>query len=212
MMENNRQLRTAEQQEGAAAAARAKRGVMRKRGRTRAIVNIFDMIIITLILLVVVLLAVGVRMSDIFGTDAGRPVRLTYSVQLTNVDEAFAQTINYDDTVWNAETGEMIGTVRLAPTIEPYTTVELEEVKGTAADGSSTLSYAAVLTEHPGRVNVTVSIAVTASYLEGSGYITEEQAIRVGEAYVLRFPGYVGRAVCSSIDGAVLLKNGKGAS
>ena len=43
---------------------------------------------------------------------------------------------------------------------------------------------------------VTVTVVVDALYVEGTGYTVNGRAIRIGSAYTLRFPGYVGNGVC----------------
>ncbi len=200
MVENNKQVKSAEQEDNAAARARARmrRNVARQKRARRTMINLFDVVVILLIMTVIVLLAAGVRMGDIFGDEEGTRVRLTYSMLMTDVDEAFAETIQYGDVVKDAETGAVLGTVRMAPTVVPYTTVGVEASGEVGADGSV---YSSVVKEIPGRVNITVALTVTATYLEGSGYSAEGRELRIGDVYTLRFPGYTGNAVCSSIDG-----------
>lgn len=207
MVENNKQVKSAEQEDNAAARARARmrRNVARQKRARRTMINLFDVVVILLILTVIVLLAAGVRVGDIFGDEEGTRVRLTYSMLMTDVDEAFAETIQYGDVVKDAETGAVLGTVRMAPTVVPYTTVGVEVSGEVGADGRGV--YSSVAKEIPGRVNITVALTVTATYLEGSGYSAEGRELRIGDVYTLRFPGYTGNAVCSSIDGIAAPKD-----
>jgi hypothetical protein len=53
-----------------------------------------------------------------------------------------------------------------------------------------------VLSEHPNKFNLLVTISTTANYAEGSGYSVNATRIAVGEKLALRFPDYVAEGYC----------------
>ncbi len=197
MAENNSTRKQEEMEEGTLRArVHAKRNAVKQRRNPKMFLNLFDLIVIFLILLAVVLLAVGVRMTDLFGGgNQGEPVRLSYTLTLYDVDASFADQIAVGDALYDVDTKAMLGTVQQTPTTEPHKVLALI----TASDGK----VSAVMQAVPERVDITVRVTAEASYLESVGYTIEGKNIRIGKTYSIRFPGYIGNAECVALNGAV---------
>lgn len=191
MAENNKPQK--QDEFGQAMPAREQSKVKRggRTGKARVSLNAFDLIIIFLVLLVVVLLAVGVRVGDIFGIDEGVEVRLTYTMLLTDVDEDFLGKISEHDVVYDADSGVAFGRVQGRPSVSDHCEMGLVSNAETGAQ--------AALVPVPGRKDITVTVTCDARYYEGHGYEIEGRTVRIGDVYTLRFPNYVGAAVCSSL-------------
>ena len=190
MAENNKLQK--QDEFGQATPAREQSKVKRGgRGKKRVALNAFDLIIIFLVLLVVVLLAIGVRVGDIFGMDEGVEVRLTYTVLFTDVDEDFIGKISEHDLVYDADSGVAFGRVQGRPSISDHCEV------GLVSDAETGTQVA--MKPLPGRKDITVTVTCDALYYKGHGYEIEGRTVRIGDVYMLRFPDYVGSAVCSSL-------------
>ena len=157
----------------------------------RAVFNAFDVIVILLVIAVAVLAIVGLSVGDIFSDDDRNAAQLSYTVHFNGIDETFADAIRAGQTVTDAETGATVGQVVSAPTVVRHQEMVLTETDGT---------YTAQMKDVPSRVDVTVVLTVEATYESGRGYLVGATPIRVGQSYALRFPDYLGRAVCVSID------------
>ena len=118
MAENHKPTR--QEEFGEATTPRGIKGAARGNGR-RIALNVFDLIVILLVLVVVVLLVVGVRVGDLFGQQEGTEVRLSYTVQMTNVDETFARQIRTGDTVYDVDSGVSLGMVSTMPLVTAST-------------------------------------------------------------------------------------------
>ena len=184
---NNRQpeeILLGEEKE-ARARARVKRNVQRARKGNG--LNLFDIFVIFVVLVIVVLLILGVRVTDLFGSrTVGRACRVEYQVHFSAVDDSFASAIAKGNGLYDADTKSGMGTV---------SAVEATPSKALIAS-SSTEDKTGELIILPGRVDITVTVVVDALYVEGTGYTVNGRAIRIGSAYTLRFPGYVGNGVC----------------
>lgn len=207
MAENHKPIRVEETEESGNGRAKPRaRKASHRRVSGQRVLNVFDLFVILLILLVVVLLAVGVRFGDLFGTEQGKTVRLTYTMLLTDVDESFADAIAVGDVVRDVDTGVVLGTVRLAPTTEDYRVVGLTYTTTVDENGKQTTVATPEMKRVPGRINICVELATNATYMEESGYSIEGRTVRIGDAYAVRFPSYVGDAVCASITDAIEIK------
>ena len=148
--------------------------------------NLFYLFVICVVLVIVALLVIGVRVSDIFGEgEEGRVCRIEYQLYFSSVDEAFADAIVQGDTFYDADTKAGMGVVA-APV----------QIKTSAVLVASSASGEGELVLLPGRVDMTVTVTVDALYVEGVGYTVNGRALRLGSSYTLRFPGYVGQGVC----------------
>ena len=187
---NNRQpdeISLGEEKE-ARARARVKRNVQRARKGNG--LNLFDLFVIFVVLVIVVLLILGVRVTDLFGSrTVGRACRVEYQVHFSAVDDSFASAIAKGNGLYDADTKSGMGTV---------SAVEATPSKALIAS-SSTEDKTGELIILPGRVDITVTVVVDALYVEGTGYTVNGRAIRIGSAYTLRFPGYVGNGVCINL-------------
>jgi hypothetical protein len=149
--------------------------------------NLFDLFVIFVVLVIVALLILGVRVTDLFGSrTVGRACRVEYQICFSAVDDSFANAIAKGDGLYDADTKSGMGVV-LA--------VEASPSKAPIVS-SSTEDQTGELVTLPGRVDITVTVVVDALYVEGTGYTVNGRAIRIGSAYTLRFPGYVGNGVC----------------
>ena len=173
------------EEKDARARARVKRNIQRARRGNG--LNLFDLFVIFVVLVIVALLILGVRVTDLFGSrTVGRACRVEYQICFSAVDDSFANAIAKGDGLYDADTKSGMGVV-LA--------VEASPSKAPIVS-SSTEDQTGELVTLPGRVDVTVTVVVDALYVEGTGYTVNGRAIRIGSAYTLRFPGYVGNGVC----------------
>jgi hypothetical protein len=173
------------EEKDARARARVKRNVQRARKGNG--LNLFDLFVIFVVLVIVALLILGVRVTDLFGSrTVGRACRVEYQICFSAVDDSFANAIAKGDGLYDADTKSGMGVV-LA--------VEASPSKAPIVS-SSTEDQTGELVTLPGRVDLTVTVVVDALYVEGTGYTVNGRAIRIGSAYTLRFPGYVGNGVC----------------
>jgi hypothetical protein len=173
------------EEKDARARARVKRNVQRARKGNG--LNLFALFVIFVVLVIVALLILGVRVTDLFGSrTVGRACRVEYQICFSAVDDSFANAIAKGDGLYDADTKSGMGVV-LAVEASPS---KAPIVSSSAEDQTGELIIL------PGRVDVTVTIVVDALYVEGTGYTVNGRAIRIGSAYTLRFPGYVGNGVC----------------
>ena len=200
MAENQRPARCGEKDTGAAAKAAPRTSVRRKRGALGRL-NLFDAIVIVLVLLAVVLLAVGVRVSDLFGDDTQKST-VTYTLTLSDVDQAYADAIKEGDEIYDVDSGKLLGKVTAAPTVKPHAEIAVQSSEngvGIAAE-----------TPVPGRVDITVTVRAEADYRKGQGYSVNSRFIRVGATYSVRFPDFLGSARCTSFDSASVIRAQEG--
>ena len=197
---NTNNLRRPEDMDDAARARAAdRRGGVRRRNKQMKF-NLFDFLIIFAILVFIVLLAMGIRLTDVFGTaEQGMQARLTYTLTLSDIDQAYADSIKAGDTLYDTATKAVIGVVKQAPT----STAHESPVLVSATDGTT----AVVMRPVPGRIDVTVQITSDAVYREGIGYTVKGTTIRVGESYAVRTSGYTGKATCTAFNGAVKIQS-----
>jgi hypothetical protein len=115
-----------------------------------------------------------------------------YQICFSAVDDSFANAIAKGDGLYDADTKSGMGTV---------SAVEATPSKAlTLIASSSTEDQTGELVTLPGRVDVTVTVVVDALYVEGTGYTVNGRALRIGNAYTLRFPNYVGNGICVRLD------------
>ncbi len=169
----------------ARARARVKRNVQRSRKGSG--LNLFDLFVIFVVLVIVALLVMGVRVSDVFGADdSGRECRIEYQIRFSAVDEAFAHAITQGNALYDADTKSGMGAVSAIATTPSKLMLTFSSAEGKAGE----------LVPLPGRVDITVTITADAIYTKGVGYTINSRALRIGDSYTLRFPGYVGNGVC----------------
>ena len=183
-----------QEENGALRARRSSvRGVGGGHPKQRRTFHLFDVIVIVFVVLLTVLLVVGVRVTDVFGGEEGNKVRLSYTLTVYGVDEAFADAISLGDALYDVDSKVTLGTVKQVPTVVAHKAVALE---GGKAD-------AAVMKPVPSKVDITFTVETEAYDTEGVGYTVGGRAIRIGESYTVRFPNYVGNVSCVAINGAV---------
>ncbi len=194
MAENNKTVRPEDGQDMPAAGrapAGKRQGAAPRKTAPRAVFNAFDIIVILLVVAVVVLAIVGLSVGDLISDAQGDTAQISYTVRISGIDESFADAIRAGQTVTDVDTGAVIGQVVSAPTVARHQEPALVETE----DG-----YAAHMKDVPSRVDVTLTLTAEATHGDGAGYFVGTTAIRVGQTYALRFPEYLGRAVCVSID------------
>lgn len=170
-----------------ASAPRAKKG-------NRYPLNLFDLLIIFVLLVAIVLLAMGIRLPDLFGThESGRACRVEYTLTLQGVDERFAEAILSGDALVTADTGAALGNVTGEVLVAPH------RIPALISAGEGSEASTVVLKEVPGQFDIMVTVQADAIYTEGVGYTVGDRAIRAGAAYHVRFPNYVGVGVCDLI-------------
>lgn len=201
MAENNRPVKHGETDENGGAQKENARNVRQSVRRTggRKALNLFDVIVIALVIAVIALLAAGIHVGDLFGDDEGKNVKLSYTLTLCDVDEAYANAIRQGDEVYDVNTGTVLGEVEKLPTVVSHTEIILHR----AEDGT----IKAVESVVPGRVDITIAVLGQAEHREGEGYYVGDQSIRVGMSYTVRFPDYLGSAQCVSFDSATEVKD-----
>lgn len=171
--------------------ARIKRNLKRGQKKNGKFFNLFDLFVIFVVLVALTLLVLGVRVSDIFGAgDEGRACRVEYQVRFEAIDESFADKIKLGEALYDVDTKADMGRVAA----EVTTTQTVVILPSTATDGASVEG-----TPLEGKVDMVVTVSVDAVYVRGVGYTVAGRPLRVGEARTLRFPGYVGTGVCTSL-------------
>ncbi len=167
---------------------------LRKTGRFS--LNLFDILIIFVVLVIIALSVIGVRMSDLFNKDEGRACTLQYELTFLNVDEALVTGIQSGDALYNTDTKAVLGYVVGNVQLTPHTRIVAAEVQ--AEDGTITTQGAYVTV--PERYDMTVTIiSEDARYVSGEGYLLGGHAMRIGMDYSVRFPGYVGSGYCATL-------------
>lgn len=190
MAENNKTVRPEDAQDNLRVSAGKRPGTARTAHR-RAMFNIFDVIVILLVVAVVALAIVGLSVGELFSDEETVAAQMSYSVRISGIDESFAGELRAGQTVCDADTGAVVGQIVSAPTVVRHREPALVEENGTLV---------AQMQDVPGCVDVTVTLTVEATHESGRGYFVGSTPIRVGQGYTLRFPDYLGRAVCVSID------------
>ena len=172
--------------------ARIKRNLARANSKKKTqYFNLFDVFIIFVILVSLTLLVLGVRVSDIFGAgQQGRECALEYQVCFSEVDENFAAAIRVGDGLYDTDSKLDMGIVVSEVLVEPSKIVKMGSYTESGLDEVVTLE---------GKVDIIVTVAVAAVYTEGVGYTVDGLAVRVGDSYTLRSPGYVGQGICVAL-------------
>ncbi len=154
--------------------------------------NVLDVVIIvTAVMLVAVAVVWSVpRLQGLLL--GGDTVQITYTVVFENVNEAVYDRIMLDQTVIDAESGRVLGTVALTPESVSY----YDFVLGKDADGND---VAKRQTHDELGNNVTVTVRADAEYAKGKGYTVDGYRIAAGAEMNLRFPGFTGVGYCNGL-------------
>ncbi len=154
--------------------------------------NVLDVVIIvTAVMLVAVAIIWSAPHVREFFSDSDM-IQITYTVVFENVDETVYDRIMLDQTVIDAQSGRVLGSVALIPESVSYYSFVL----GVDEDGND------VAKKQPHDAlgkNVTVTIRANANYAEGEGYTVDGYRIAVGAEMELRFPGFSGTGYCNEI-------------
>ena len=162
----------------------------------------FNIIDVILILIIVVLIAVIIYIfspiSWIKNFTQKQEKVIHYTVEFTNVDEAFINSIKEGDVVVDAISKNTVGKVE---SIEKGSYVEYDWVLNEEdVNGEKVSTYKPEAVDYPNKYNIVVTIAVGADYVEDKGYSVDSTRIAVGELMYLRFPGYADDGYCIGIN------------
>ena len=154
--------------------------------------NLIDFILIVLILLVVaILVQVFSPISFIKNLSSNQSKEIQYTVEFLGVDQEFIDRIQEEDVVINAVSKNNMGSVVAVDYNTRYS--ELQYVEN-GAEGEG------ILSEHPTKFNLIVTISATANYVPEEGYSVNATRIAVGEKLALRFPDYMAEGYCIGLE------------
>ena len=150
--------------------------------------NLVDFLLIVVLLLVI---AVVIYMFAPFSKlrtwmdQEQKPIE--YTVEILGVEQEFIDKIKENDVVVDSVSKNTIGKVSAVDYNTRYT--ELQYVSGSEEN-------VGVLSEHPNRYNVIITISASADYVEEEGYSVNHCRIAVGEEMSLRFPDFACNGFC----------------
>ena len=152
-------------------------------------------VLLILIIVAAILFAVSLLTPfSLFGSDGEEERNIQYTVEFVGVDSDSIAMLKVGDTVTDAKTGSVIGTV-VAINNRPYEVYTDTPVYDKTLDSWIVGTY----TYPDSYATVMVTIAVTATYEQGVGYTAEDCRIAVGGSYELRFPCYTASGECIAI-------------
>ncbi len=160
----------------------------KKRARVSLPVNLFDIVVVALIVVAIVVALNGTQLARLFGLgEQVHDCTVEYMIMFSDVDQELALAIGEGSQVYGNDTGAGMGTVISDPEIQPHR--DLSYVDGVAQ-----------MKEKPGAVDIIVTVRASAEYTEGEGYVVGDSTVRVGQRLSLRFPGYTGVGDCINLD------------
>lgn len=148
--------------------------------------NIIDALIIVIALLLVLGAMWIFDPFELFGDDAVRDVRISYTVEIKDINDDFVSLIREGDSVIDPATGASIGTVSMVDFSEAYVWRYSEE------------SSEMVKISIEGKVNVILTIEVDGEYESGVGYTAAGVQIAYGAPVSVRTPDFLGSGYCTS--------------
>lgn len=155
--------------------------------------NLVDFLLIVIILLVIAtVFYVFAPFAWIKDLSSSQTKNIQYTVEILGVHEDFIEKIKENDTVINSTTKNSLGVVAVVDDYKPKYK-ELQYAQNEEQMGG-------ILSEHPHKYNLIVTISATANYVEGEGYSVNSTRIAVGEKMTLRFPNYTCEAYCIGLE------------
>lgn len=152
--------------------------------------NLIDFILVVLILLVIaILIQVFSPLSLIKNLATNQTKEIQYTVEFLGIDKEHIERIQEEDVVINSVSKNNMGTVVAVDYSRKYTELQYSESDGIG-----------VLSEHPEKYNLVVTISATANYVRESGYSVNATRIAVGENLSLRFPNYTAQGYCIGLE------------
>jgi len=149
--------------------------------------NLIDLILVVLFLLVIAILIQGFSPFSLIKKLASDQAKeIQYTVEFSGVDSEFINRIKEEDLVINSVSKNNMGKV-ITVSYNPYTEIQHVETEN---------GVESILSEHPDKFNLHVTISATANYAQGSGYSVNATRIAVGEKLALRFPDYIAEGYC----------------
>jgi hypothetical protein len=159
----------------------------KKKKAIRLPINLFDIVVVSVIVLVAILAITGTQLKGLFGIgEKSQSCTVEYMVMFSDVDQELALAISEGAHVYRNETGAQMGLVISDPEVQAHRVV-------TYVDGSAQMK------DKPGSVDITVTVRAEAQYVEGVGYTVGDVVLRMGDTVALRFPGYTGVGSCINI-------------
>ncbi len=150
--------------------------------------NIIDALIIVIALLLVLGAMWIFDPFELFGDDTVREARISYTVEIKDIDDDIASLIKEGDSVIDPATGASIGVIGAVGVGEAYVWRYSEE------------STEMVKTYIDGKVNVILTIEVDGEYESGVGYTAQGVRIAYGELISVRTSGFSGSGYCTSFE------------
>ena len=157
------------------------------RRSTKRVINVVDVLIIFVGVAVVGVLIAGISLRDIiFGPDGEEVKTVEYVVLFSGIDESLANTLKIGDKVYSEDGTVYFGQISSEVETDAHSLVGYK-------DGVATMK------PYPGKVNLTVTLRVSADYVAGEGYSVGGNRIALGSDYIMRFPGLLATGECINI-------------
>jgi len=150
--------------------------------------NLIDLILVVLVLLVIAILIQVFSPSLIQKLSSDQTKEIKYTVEFSGVDSDFVNKIKEEQLAVDSVSKNQMGKV-FAISVEPYE--ELQDVEN---------SNIGKMSPYPDKINLQVTIVVTAAYTKDQGYFVNGDRIAVGEKLSLRFPDYVAEGYCIGLE------------
>ncbi len=158
---------------------------------TKRVINVVDILIILVVVGVVGALVAGISFRDvIFGSQENESKTVEYVVLFSGIDENLADTIKMGDKVYSEDGSVYLGQISSEVEVDDHYVVGYK-------DGAPTMK------PYPGKVNLTVTVKVSADYSEGDGYSVDGNRIALGKSYLMRFSGLLAEGECINIGAGV---------
>ena len=179
--------------------ANASLGISKKKQKNGRF-NLIDFILVVLVLLVIaILIQVFSPISLIKNLASNQTKEIQYTIEFLGVDQEFIDRIQESDVVINSVSKNNMGTVVAVDYNTKYSELQYVEVE-TAEDAAVGVQNQGILSEHPNKYNLLVTISATANYQKESGYSVNAIRIAVGEKLSLRFPDYIAEGYCIGLE------------
>ena len=155
-----------------------------RRGEGNRAINIFDIVVIVLLVAAIVIATSSTQLRELFRlAPESTECTVEYMIMFSDVDEDFAYAVANGNAVYHAQTKASMGMVTADPEVQAHRIPVY-------ADGEAQMK------DKPGAVDVIVTVRASAEYIEGVGYTVGTTTLRVGSSISLRFPGYSGVGQC----------------
>ena len=160
----------------------------------RAPYLLMDLLLLVVVVSAIFLLVLAFTPLDLFGKDA-EPCEILYTIEIYGVDKDMEYAFREGDTVTDAKSGAVLGVITQVNSRvhEEYIDIPTDEIVPEFD------KYVVQKQRNEEWRVITVSIQVTADYLEGVGYTVQSERVAVGREYHLNFPSYTDSGTCVSL-------------